>query len=62
MLTVTVQVDAPSWAAQGVKEHLAMCLEGFGDTRVIRVDEGGPQRTAESMTTKGPEQTRIKES
>lgn len=37
MITVTIVVDAPSWAAQGIKEHLAMVLEPFGDTRVVDV-------------------------
>jgi hypothetical protein len=39
MLTITIQVAAPSGAAQGVKEHLAMCLEKFGDTRVVDIRE-----------------------
>lgn len=37
MLTVTIKVDAPAEAAQGVKEHLAMCLDPFKDVRVIEV-------------------------
>ena len=44
MLTVVIQVAAPSGAAQGVKEHLAMCLEGFGDTRVVEVREDEPEQ------------------
>ena len=43
MLTITIQVDIPSHFAQGVKEHLAMVLEPFGDVRVIKV-EGGNER------------------
>ena len=39
MLTVTIKVSAPGWAAQAVKEHLAMTLEGFGDVRVVDVRE-----------------------
>ena len=39
MLTITIQVAAPSGAAQGVKEHLAMTLERFGDTRVVDIRE-----------------------
>ena len=44
MLTITFQVAAPSGAAQGVKEHLAMCLEGFGDTRVVDIREDEPEQ------------------
>lgn len=39
MLTITIKVNAPGWMAQGVKEHLAMCLEKFGDTRVVSVQD-----------------------
>lgn len=39
MLTVVIQVNAPGWAAQAVKEHLAMVLEPFGDSRVVEVKE-----------------------
>ena len=39
MLIITIEVDAPSNMAQAVKEHLAMLLEGYGDTRVIKVDD-----------------------
>ena len=42
MLTITIKVDAPGEAAQGVKEHLAMCLEPFKDVRVIEVREDDP--------------------
>ena len=44
MLRVTIEVDAPLGAAQGVKEQLAMLLEVFGDTRVISVEEHGPEQ------------------
>lgn len=44
MLTITIQVAAPSGAAQGVKEHLAMCLERFGDTRVVSIREDEPEQ------------------
>lgn len=43
MLTITVIVDAPSWAAQGVKEHLAMYLERYGDVRVVAIHSTQPQ-------------------
>lgn len=41
MLTVVIQVNAPDWAAQAVKEHLAMVLEPFGDSRVVEVKSDG---------------------
>lgn len=43
MLKITVEVNAPGWAAQGVKEHLAMCLERFGDVRVMDVQNTDEQ-------------------
>ena len=49
MLTITIQVNAPPEMAQAVKEHLAMCLERYGDTRVVSVVETGGR----------PEQIRI---
>ena len=39
MLTITIKVDAPGWNAQGIKEHLAMELERFGDVRVVSVED-----------------------
>lgn len=44
MLTVVIKVDAPVGQAIGVKEHLAMCLERFGDTQVISVTEDVPEQ------------------
>lgn len=44
MLTIVAKVNAPSWMAQGVKEHLAMCLERFGDVRVVEVREELPEQ------------------
>lgn len=44
MLRVTIEVDAPLGAAQGVKEQLAMLLETWGDTRVVSVEERGPEQ------------------
>lgn len=44
MLRVIVEVDAPAGQAIGVKEHLAMCLEKFGDTRVVAVLEDEPEQ------------------
>ena len=44
MLTITIKVDAPPGQAIGVKEHLAMCLEQFGDTTVVDIREDGPEQ------------------
>ena len=41
MLTIVIQVDAPPGQAIGVKEHLAMCLERYGDTLVVEFRETG---------------------
>ena len=38
MLTVVIEVDAPAGMAQAVKEDLAMLLERYGDTRVVKVE------------------------
>lgn len=40
-MIIVLQVNAPPYMAQGVKETLAMYLEKFGDTKVleIRTDE-----------------------
>lgn len=42
MLTIVIQVDAPPGQAIGVKEHLAMCLENFGNTKVVSIVEKCP--------------------
>lgn len=39
MLIITIHVDAPAGQAIGIKEHLAMLLERYGDTRVVDVKE-----------------------
>lgn len=44
MLTIVIQVDAPPGQAIGVKEHLAMCLERYGDTRVVEIRENGAEQ------------------
>lgn len=44
LLTIVIQVDAPAGQAIGVKEHLAMYLERFGDTRVIEIREDQPEQ------------------
>lgn len=37
MLEVTIQVNAPEYMAQGVKESLAMAAEAYGGASVVRV-------------------------
>ena len=44
MLIITIKVDAPAGQAIGIKEDLAMYLERFGDSRVVRVEEVTPQQ------------------
>lgn len=44
MLTITIEVDAPSGMAQGIKEQLAVLLERWGDVRVVSVEERGPEQ------------------
>ena len=44
MLIIKIVVDAPLGQAIGVKEQLAMELEKYGDTRVVSVDEIGPEQ------------------
>ena len=44
MLIITIHVNAPAGQAIGVKEHLAMCLEKFGDTRVVDIQEVKPEQ------------------
>nr|DAQ29293.1 MAG TPA: hypothetical protein [Caudoviricetes sp.] len=51
-MTIVIQVDAPPGQAIGVKEHLAMCLERYGDMRVVEIRETG----AEQMRMEGAKQ------
>ena len=44
MLTIIIKVDAPAGQAIGVKEHLAMVLEQFGETRVVSITEEMPEQ------------------
>lgn len=44
MLMVMVEVDCPDEYGEAVKEDLAMYLERFGDTKVIRVQEVKPMQ------------------
>ena len=46
MLTITLEVDAPSVMAIGIKEAAAMYFEKFGDTRVVSVKEAFPEQIA----------------
>ena len=39
-----MEVDAPIGQSIGVKEHLAMLVERFGDTRVVSVEELKPRQ------------------
>lgn len=42
MLKILIEVDAPAGQAIGIKEHLAMLLEKYGDTRVVEIREMVP--------------------
>lgn len=45
MLIIKIAVDAPSSAAQGVKEALAMDCEKYGNyVRVLSVEEKKPEQ------------------
>ena len=44
MLTITIEVDAPTGQAIGIKEDLAMYLERFGDAHVVEIREIGPEQ------------------
>lgn len=44
MLTIVIRVNAPTGQAIGVKEHLAMYLERFGDARVVEIREEPPEQ------------------
>lgn len=37
MLVITLEVDAPEGLSMAIKEHLAMLVERYGDTRVVDV-------------------------
>ena len=52
MLIITVQVNAPTGQAIGIKEDLAMYLERWGDARVVSVEQR-PQPQMEQMTIGG---------
>ena len=44
MLRITLEVEAPAEAAQGVQEQIAMELEKYGDVRVVKVEETGQRK------------------
>lgn len=44
MLTITIQVNAPSGQAIGIKEDIAAYLEKFGDARVVSIVEKLPEQ------------------
>lgn len=50
-MIIVLQVNAPSFMAQGIKEHIAMTLERFGDTKVLEVRL--EDRPSEQMTFGG---------
>lgn len=52
MLIITIEVNARSGQAIGIKEDLALYLERYGDARVVSVEEA-PQRQMEQMTIGG---------
>ena len=52
MLIITIEVNARSGQALGIKEDLALYLERYGDARVVSVEEA-PQRQMEQMTIGG---------
>lgn len=41
MMTIIIQADVPEWEVQGIKEHLAMEIEKYGDCRVVRIVSDG---------------------
>lgn len=49
MLTITIKVNAPAGQAIGVKEHLAMYCEKFGDVQVVKIEDDAPQSGDEQM-------------
>lgn len=44
MLIITIECDAPSGQAIGIKEDLAMYLEQFGDCRIVSIVEKEPEQ------------------
>ena len=52
MLIITIEVNARTGQAIGIKEDLALYLERYGAARVVSVEEA-PQRQMEQMTIGG---------
>lgn len=50
-MIIVLQVNAPPYMAQGIKESLAMTLERYGDTKVLEVRT--EDRPHEQMTFGG---------
>ncbi|MBO5953299.1 MAG: hypothetical protein J6Q53_04165 [Oscillospiraceae bacterium] len=50
-MIIVLQVNAPPFMAQGIKESLAMYMERFGDTKVLEVRF--EERTNEQMKIEG---------
>lgn len=49
MLTITIKVNAPAGQAIGIKEHLAMVLEKFGDTQVVSIQDDATENRGVQM-------------
>lgn len=58
MLTITIKVNAPAGQAIGIKEHLAMVLEKFGDTQVVSIEDDTPKSRGEQMGLFGQRKSR----
>ena len=43
MLQLTININAPSQHAQGIKESISMFLERWGDSKVVEIKEIKPQ-------------------
>lgn len=50
MLTITIKVNAPAGQAMGIKEHLAMCCEKFGDVQVVSIVSDDPKQEASQQS------------
>lgn len=50
-MIIVLQVNAPPFMAQGIKEYIAMTLERFGDTKVLEIRS--EDRPTEQMTLGG---------
>lgn len=58
MLTIMIKVNAPAGQAIGIKEHLAMVLEKFGDTQVVSIQDDTAQSRGEQMGLFGSQRGR----